>query len=121
MIFHAIFDSEGGLISRKGYPPQGMKSMGFSSDFIPKEKPKQPIYLLVYRDQHYEIGFVELNQIAAKLIEELQRKSNKTGEQILQQIAGQLKHLDPNIVMKGGSEVMQNLKNRDIILGVKDN
>jgi len=92
-----------------------------SSDFIPKEKPKQPIYLLVYRDQHYEIGFVELNQIAAKLIEELQRKSNKTGEQILQQIAGQLKHLDPNIVMKGGSEVMQNLKNRDIILGVKDN
>ncbi len=92
-----------------------------SSDFIPKEKPKQPIYLLVYRDQNYEIGFIELNQIAAKLIEELQKKSNRTGEQIFLQIADQLKHPDQNIVIQGGSEVMQNFKNRDIILGVKDN
>jgi hypothetical protein len=92
-----------------------------SSDFIPKEKPKQSTYLLVYRDQHYEIGFIELNQIAAKLIEELQIKSNRTGEQIFLQIADQLKHPDPNIVIQGGSEVMQNFKNRDIILGVKDN
>ena len=92
-----------------------------SSDFIPKEKPKQPTYLLVYRDQHYEIGFIELNKIAAKLIEELQKKSNRTGEQIFLQIADQLKYPDPNIVIQGGSEVMQNFKNRDIILGVKDN
>ena len=92
-----------------------------SSDFIPKEESSQPVYLLVYRDQHYEIGFVELNQIAAKLIEELQSKSNKTGEQILLQIADQLKYSDPNIIIEGGSEVMQNFRNRDIILGVKDN
>jgi len=91
------------------------------SNFIPKEKPSQPVYLLVYRDQYYEVGFVELNQIAAKLIEELQRKTNKTGEKILLQIADQLKNSDPKIVIKGGSEVMQNFRNRDIILGAKDN
>ena len=92
-----------------------------SSDFIPKEKPKQSTYLLVYRDQHYEIGFIELNQIAAKLIEELQKNSDKTGEEILLQIADQLKHPDPNIVIEGGFEVIRDFKNRDIILGVKDN
>jgi len=88
-----------------------------SLDFIPKEKPTQPIYLLVYRDRHYEIGFVELNQIAAKLIEELQKNTDKSGEQILLQIADQLKHSDPNVVIKGGFEVMQNFKNKDILLG----
>ena len=92
-----------------------------SLDFIPKEKPTQPIYLLVYRDRHYEIGFVELNQIAAKLIEELQKNIDKSGEQILLQIADQLKYSDPNIIIEGGSEVMQNFRNIDIILGVKDN
>ena len=86
-------------------------------DFIPKEKPTQPIYLLVYRDRHYEIGFVELNQIAAKLIEELQKNTDKSGEKILLQIADQLKHSDPNVVIKGGFEVMQNFKNKDILLG----
>ena len=92
-----------------------------SSDFIPKEKSSQPIYLLVYRDQHYGISFIELNQIAAKLIEELQKNSDKTGEEILLQIADQLKHPDPNIVIEGGLEVIRDFKNRDIILGVKDN
>ena len=88
-----------------------------SLDFIPKVKPTQPIYLLVYRDRHYEIGFVELNQVAANLIEELQKNTDKSGEQILLQIADQLKHSDPNVVIKGGFEVMQNFKNKDILLG----
>ena len=92
-----------------------------SSNFIPKEEPYQPVYLLVYRDQHYEIGFIELNQIAAKLIEALQKNSDKTGEEILLQIAEQLKHPDPKIVIEGGFEVIQDFKNRDIILGVKEN
>ena len=69
----------------------------------------------------YEIGFIELNQIAAKLIEALQKNSDKTGEEILLQIAEQLKHPDPKIVIEGGFEVIQDFKNRDIILGVKEN
>ena len=62
-------------------------------------------------------GPVELNQVAAKLIEELQKNIDKSGEQILLHIADQLKHSDPNVVIKGGFEVMQNFKNKDILLG----
>ena len=90
-----------------------------SADFIPQTKPVQPIYLVVYRDQHYDVGFLELNQIAAKLIEELQKNINKSGEEILLGIVSQLKHPDSNVVIEGGFEVMQDFKNKDILLGTR--
>ena len=92
-----------------------------SSNFVPKEKPDEPTYLIVYRDHLYDIGFIELNQIAAKLIEELQKNTDKTGEEILLDIAKQLQHPDPKVVIKGGSEVIQDFKKKDILLGVRNN
>ena len=92
-----------------------------SSNFVPKEKPDEPTYLIVYRDHLYDIGFIELNQIAAKLIEELQKNTDKTGEEILLDIAKQLQHPDPKVVIKGGFEVIQDFKKKDILLGVRNN
>ena len=92
-----------------------------SSNFVPKEKPDEPTYLIVYRDHLYDIGFIELNQIAAKLIEELQKNTDKTGEEILLDIAKQLQHPDPKVVIKGGSKVIQDFKKKDILLGVRNN
>jgi hypothetical protein len=92
-----------------------------SSNFVPKEKPDKPTYLIVYRDHLYDVGFIELNQIAAKLIEELQKNTDKIGEKILLDIAKQLQHPDPKVVIKGGSEVIQDFKKKDILLGVRNN
>ena len=92
-----------------------------SSNFVPKEKPDEPTYLIVYRDHLYDVGFIELNQIAAKLIEELQKNTDKTGKEILLDIAKQLQHPDPKVVIKGGSEVIQDFKKKDILLGVRNN
>jgi hypothetical protein len=92
-----------------------------SSNFVPKEKPDEPTYLIVYRDHLYDVGFIELNQIAAKLIEELQKNTDKTGEEILLDIAKQLQHPDPKVVIKGGFEVIQDFKKKDILLGVRNN
>jgi hypothetical protein len=92
-----------------------------SSNFVPKEKPYEPTYLIVYRDHLYDVGFIELNQIAAKLIEELQKNTDKTGEEILLDIAKQLQHPDPKVVIKGGFEVIQDFKKKDILLGVRNN
>lgn len=92
-----------------------------SSNFVPKEKPDEPTYLIVYRDHLYDVGFIELNQIAAKLIEELQKNTDKTGEEILLDIAKQLQHPDQKVVIKGGFEVIQDFKKKDILLGVRNN
>ncbi len=90
-----------------------------SPDFIPDTLPEQATYIVVYRDRHDEVGFIELNPVSAKLIETCLKNKNKTGKEILLSIAEQLQHPNPDAVIKGGLEIMQNFKNKDIILGTK--
>ncbi len=85
---------------------------------IPKDKLAQT-YLLVYRSRDYVVGFIELNPVSAKLIAELTSNIDKTGKQILDVIAKQLDHPDPDIVIKGGLEMMQDFRAKDIVLGTK--
>ena len=90
-----------------------------SPDFLPESLPDQPTYIVIYRDRDYEMGFLELNQVSARLIEELSNNCNKSGKEILLSIAEQLQHPNPDTVISGGLEIMQDFKNKDIILGIK--
>ena len=88
-------------------------------DFIPEQKPDQATYLMVYRDRHFEIGFIELNPVSAKLVEELGNNSDKNGREILESIAEQIQHPNPEGVVAGGLEIMQDFKTKDILLGTR--
>ena len=88
-----------------------------SPEFMPEDVPEQPTYLTVYRNRHYDMGFIELNPVSAKLIEEFTQNENKTGKEILNSIAEQLQHPNPGAVINGGLEIMQDFKNKDILLG----
>ena len=88
---------------------------------VPEQTPEQPTYLLVYRDRDYDVGFIELNPVSAKLIEEITNNEDKTGKEILNTIAVQLQHPDPEVVIKGGLEMMLDFKSKDILLGTKNN
>lgn len=90
-----------------------------SIDFIPEEPSKQPNYILVYRDKVDEVHFMELNPVTAQLIQLISEKPNLTSKQILEYIAEQMQHPEPNIVIEGGYQIIQDLKNRNIILGTK--
>ena len=88
-----------------------------SPNFLPDKEPEQPTYLAVYRDRDYEIGFIELNPVSAKLIEELMNNEDKNGREILISIAQQIQHPNTDTVINGGIEIMQDFKSKDIILG----
>ena len=90
-----------------------------SKDFIPEEPSPQPVYLLVYRDKGDEVHFMELNPVTAMLIQLINEDNNLSSKQILENIAEQMQHPDPQIVIEGGNEILQDLKNRNVILGVK--
>ncbi|MGB1800347.1 MAG: DNA-binding domain-containing protein [Gammaproteobacteria bacterium] len=91
-----------------------------SPEFLPDTIPEQATYLLVYRDRDDDVGFTELNPVSAKLIEVCLENTNQlTGKEILLSIAEQLQHPDPDVVIKGGLEIMQDFKNKDIILGTQ--
>lgn len=88
-----------------------------SPDFIPTEPAEQITYLLVYRDKRDEVGFIELNQVSARLFALLQEDTTRSGHNALSEIAGELRHPDPDTVINSGKQVLQEWLQRDIILG----
>jgi uncharacterized protein len=90
-----------------------------SPEFLPDIQPEQATYIIIYRDSHDEVGFIELNPVSAKLIEECSNNTDQSGRDILLSIAEQLQHPNPDAVINGGLEIMQDFKNKDIILGIK--
>jgi len=88
-----------------------------SPDFIPDTPGEQITYLLVYRDDRDEVGFMELNQVSARLFALLQEDSARSGREALLMIADELQHPDPDVVVSGGKEILQEWRQRDIILG----
>lgn len=86
----------------------------------PREAPAQPTYLLVYRDEAYRVGFLELNAVSARLIELMAQMPQMSGRDLLARIAAELDHPDPAVVECGGLETLQQLRGRQIILGTRD-
>ena len=89
-----------------------------SPDYLPDTAPELPTYLLVYRRKDDEVGFLELNPVSARLIECIQGNDDKTGLQLLEGIAEELKHPEPQVVVNGGHEIMRDMHDKDILLGV---
>jgi hypothetical protein len=89
-----------------------------SPDFIPDSPSEQATYLLIYRDINDEIHFMELNPVSALLIQLINEDNHLTTKEMLEHIAEQLSHPQPDIVIQGGYQIIQNLKDRNVILGI---
>ncbi|MET0090162.1 MAG: putative DNA-binding domain-containing protein [Candidatus Thiodiazotropha sp.] len=83
--------------------------------YQPVETPPQATYLLVYRDNRDEIGFLELTPVTARLLELIDANTECTGRQILEGIASELNHPNPQALMNHGRAILQDLKSRDIL------
>ncbi len=88
-----------------------------SHEYQPGDPADQPVYLLVYRDAGDEVGFIELNAISARLFSLLQDNTTLTGRQALEQIATELNHPQPQVVIDGGKQILEAWQQRDIVLG----
>ncbi|MGD8795402.1 MAG: putative DNA-binding domain-containing protein [Thiohalophilus sp.] len=94
------------------YPVQSI-----GPEFQPEQPGEQPTYLLVYRDAKDEITFVELNPVTARLLQLISENNELSGEAMLQQIARELNHPDPAVVIEGGRQILQDLHARGVIPG----
>ncbi len=90
-----------------------------SPDFIPEVPPEVPTYLVVCRDREDKIGFIDLNPVAARLLELIQQDHRITGRGLLERIALELAHPDPEAVVVGGREILERLRVRDVLLGTR--
>ena len=90
-----------------------------SPEFMPATPGEQATYLLVYRDPDDEVGFIELNPVSARLLALLQKDTKLSGRQALEQIAAELQHPNPDIVIAGGRQILQEWQQRGIVLGTR--
>lgn len=88
-----------------------------SPDFRPSST--QPTHIVVYRDRKDRVGFLEINAVTARLLQLIEEQPERTGREQLQAIAQELQHPKPEVVIEGGREMLEGLRQRDIILGTK--
>lgn len=86
-------------------------------DFQPAEPPEQATHLLVYRNRADEVKFMSLNGVSRLLMDALGENTGNSGRQLLERVAAQIGHPDPERVIASGARLLADLKKRDIILG----
>jgi hypothetical protein len=90
-----------------------------SPEFQPQSPGEQATFLLVYRDQNDEVGFIELNPVSARLFSLLQAHPGQSGGEALGIIAAELEHPQPQTVIEGGHQILEQWRQRGIILGTR--
>jgi hypothetical protein len=88
-------------------------------EFRPDTPAEQPTHLLVYRNRADDVEFMEVNAVTQRLLQLLQEGPDRSGHDCLAQIAEELRHPDPEVVMRAGAELLRDLRARDVILGTR--
>ncbi|MFV1972732.1 MAG: DUF2063 domain-containing protein [Thiohalobacterales bacterium] len=88
-------------------------------DCLPDSPGATPTFLVVYRDRTDEVGFLEINPVTKRLLELVDEDSGATGAALLDRIASEMNHPNPDTVIKGGKEILDDLHKKDIILGTR--
>jgi len=82
-------------------------------DFIPAAPNDTPVFLMVYRNQDDGITFLELNPVSARLIDLL--NEGLTGQRAAEQIAQELQHPSPDVVIAGAKALIDDWLQRHIL------
>ena len=86
--------------------------------FRPEQPSEQPVCLVVYRNRKDKVAFLEANSVTARFLELCENNSERLGSDLLLQIAHELQHPDPSLVVNAGTEILAQLRQLDIIYGV---
>ncbi len=89
-----------------------------SRTYRPIAKPDQPTWIIIYRDHQDDVGFIQANPVTARLFELLDNEERSlSGERALEQIAQELEHPRPEVIIAGGMDTLRQLWAKDIVLG----
>lgn len=88
-------------------------------DFMPTEPPEQSTHIVVYRDRKDQVRFVLINPVTARLLYLLEEDESLNGRAALKKIVKEMQHPKPEVVIQGGGQALEQLKNQGIILGTR--
>ena len=78
-----------------------------------------PTWLIVNRDRADNVRFMEINAVTARLTALIEAQPQASGRELLLQIAGELAHPQPEVVVTEGARIFEQLRTRDILLGTR--
>lgn len=90
-----------------------------SPEFQPRTPPAEPSWLVIYRNRADEVGFLEINRVTRRLLELIDEGRDRSGRELLEQIAAELSHPDPAVVVQGGADILAGLREKSVIPGTR--
>lgn len=69
-------------------------------------------HLIVYRDANFDVHFIEINPVTARLMQLILEDNNQSGQFCCNKWPQELNHPQPNIVIRGGIEILNDLRKR---------
>lgn len=88
-------------------------------EYQPALPPEEPTHLLVYRNRDDDVKFMLLNAVSRHLLDLIQANQDVCGLEILNAVTGALGLADSSAVIKKGAELLNELKQKDVILGIR--
>ncbi len=119
-------DPDGDLLA--GHPVQSPLAWSLAYQFPvhrirPEFQPEQPAdaatYLIAYRNREDAVRFMEINPLTARLLYLLDEDEQLSGEQALRQIATEMQHPQPELVLRGGLQTLEQLRAAGVMLGTR--
>ena len=118
-------DADGDLL--EGVPQKSRLAWSFayrfpvhriSASFKPEQPGEQPTFLVIFRKDDGDLGFMELNPVTARLLELVADNTNKTGRELLLALGDEISYPDVDALVNHGAAALEEMKEAEIILGV---
>lgn len=88
-------------------------------DFQPQAPDPEPTHLVVYRNRADAVEFLKINLVTQRLLQLLKAQDQRSGLDALKTIAAELRHPDPEQVIRFGAGLLADLRARHILLGTR--
>ncbi|NVJ67192.1 MAG: putative DNA-binding domain-containing protein [Gammaproteobacteria bacterium] len=91
--------------------------------YVPTDAPELPTFLIISRNREHQVDFMETNAITYRLLEifqeaETEKEIQLTGEEAIAQLQTETQFPEPQQLIDGGKQILQDFLQRDVILGV---
>ena len=87
--------------------------------FLPTAAPPAPTYLAVFRRRDDSVAFMELNAVAARLLDLVVADDGRSARELLSGIADELDHPQPRSIVDAGLQTLRDFLERGVLLGTR--
>lgn len=88
-------------------------------NFLPLTPPESATFLIVYRDRHDEVVFLEITPMTYRLLAIIQEQPTAVASEVLAQIIAEMQHPQPQLIIDGGLQILKGLAEKNIITVVE--